>query len=87
MMARKKRYALYLSRPLANKLELVARHATAPSRRCWRKRCEANLEPQQVPGVADALTRRLNELHKAVATTGAMSPSSPRPWRCSCATS
>ena len=58
----KKRYTLYLSRPLAHKFEAVAAAAPkAASRRLVEDALRAALEPQSLPGVDDALARRLDE--------------------------
>ena len=64
----KKRYALYMSRPLANKFELIARRRHGSKSALLEEAVRASLEPEQVPGVEETLIRRLNELHKAVAT-------------------
>ena len=66
----KKRYSLYLSPPLARKFELVARQRHGSRSALFEEALRANLEPQQVPGVEEALARRLNELHKVVGAIG-----------------
>jgi hypothetical protein len=66
----KKRYSLYLSPPLARKFELVARQRHGSRSALFEEALRANLEPQQVPGVEEALARRLNELHRAVGAIG-----------------
>lgn len=67
---RKKRYALYVSRPLANRLEVVARQRHGSKSGLLEEALKASLEPEQVPGVEEALARRLNELHRAVTAIG-----------------
>ena len=63
----KKRYALYLSRPLANRLELVARQRHGSKSALLEEALRKSLEPEQVPGVEEGLIRRLNELQRIVA--------------------
>jgi hypothetical protein len=65
-MARK-RYCLYLSRPLANQLERVASLRRGSKSALLEEALRKSLEPEQVPGVEETLVRRLNELHRAVA--------------------
>lgn len=64
----KKRYTLYLSRPLARKFDLVAQKRNGAKSALVEEALRASLEPQQHPGVEEGLARRLNELSKAVAT-------------------
>jgi hypothetical protein len=64
----KKRYALYISRPLANKFELIARRRHGSKSALLEEALRVSLEPQQVPGVEEVLVRRLDELHKIVGT-------------------
>jgi hypothetical protein len=64
----KKRYTLYLSRPLARKFDLVAQQRLGAKSALVEEALRASLEPQQHPGVEEGLARRLNELSKAVAT-------------------
>ena len=63
----KKRYCLYLSRPLAHKLERVASQRHGSKSALLEEALRKSLEPEQVPGVEEGLLRRLNELHRAVA--------------------
>lgn len=64
----KKRYTLYISRPLARKFDLVAAHRNGAKSALVEEALRASLEPQQHPGVEDVLVRRLNDLNKSVAT-------------------
>jgi predicted transcriptional regulator len=64
-MARK-RYCLYLSRPLAHRLERVASQRQGSKSALLEEALRKSLEPEQVPGVEEGLARRLNELHKVV---------------------
>lgn len=64
----KKRYTLYLSRPLARKFDLVAQQRNGAKSALFEDALRASLEPQQHPGVEEGLARRLNELNKSVAT-------------------
>ena len=61
----KKRYCLYLSRPLAHQLERVASLRHGSKSALLEEALRKSLEPEQVPGVEEGLVRRLNELHKA----------------------
>src|SRR5262245_22362946 len=63
----KKRYCLYLSRPLAHQLERVASLRHGSKSALLEEALRKSLEPEQVPGVEEGLVRRLNELHKALA--------------------
>ena len=63
---RKKRYCLYLSRPLAHQLERVASLRHGSKSALLEEALRKSLEPEQVPGVEEGLLRRLNELHRAV---------------------
>src|SRR5581483_7014175 len=63
----KKRYTLYLSRPLARKFDLVAQHRNGAKSALVEEALRASLEPRQHKGLEDGLARRLNELHKTVA--------------------
>ena len=61
---RKKRYCLYLSRPLAHQLERVASLRHGSKSALLEEALRKSLEPEQVPGVEEGLIRRLNELHR-----------------------
>jgi hypothetical protein len=63
----KKRYCLYLSRPLAHKLDRVASQRHGSKSALLEEALRKSLEPEQVPGVEEGLLRRLNELHRALA--------------------
>ena len=64
----KKRYTIYLQRSLALKFQSVAgRRKGGKSGSGRKKRLRAMLEPQPMPGVNDALGRRLDELNRTVA--------------------
>jgi hypothetical protein len=66
----KKRYTLYLSRPLARKFDLVAQQPNGAKSALFEDALRASLEPQQHAGIEEGLARRLNELNKKVATIG-----------------
>src|SRR5712671_4259031 len=66
----KKRYTLYLSRPLARKFDLVAKQRQGAKSALVEEALRVSLEPEQHPGVEEGLARRLNELHKTVTTIG-----------------
>src|SRR5262245_7044949 len=66
----KKRYTLYISRPLARKFDLVAQQRQGAKSALVEEALRASLEPQQHPGIEEGLTRRLNELSKSVAAVG-----------------
>jgi hypothetical protein len=68
VMTNKKRYSLYLSPVLAGKFELVSKRRYGSRSALFEDALRTLLEPQQVPGVDEGLTRRLNELHKVVGT-------------------
>ena len=63
----KKRYTLYLSRPLARKFDLVAQQRNGGKSALVEEALRASLEPRQHEGLEDALARRLNELNKTLA--------------------
>jgi hypothetical protein len=62
----KKRYALYISRPLAQKFDLVAQQRHGSKSAMLEEALRLSLEPQRVPGAEEVLVRRLDELHKVV---------------------
>jgi hypothetical protein len=62
----KKRYALYISRPLASKFDLVAQKRHGSKSAMLEEALRLSLEPQRVPGAEEVLVRRLDELHKVV---------------------
>jgi predicted transcriptional regulator len=64
----KKRYTLYLSRPLARRFDLVAQQRNGAKSALVEEALRASLEPRQHEGLEDALARRLNEVSKALAT-------------------
>jgi hypothetical protein len=63
----KKRYTLYLSRPLARKFDLVAQQRNGAKSALVEEALRASLEPRQHEGLDDGLARRLNELNKTLA--------------------
>jgi hypothetical protein len=63
----KKRYTIWLSRPLAHKFETVAARAKGGKSAVVEDTLKAVLEPQSLPGVDDALGRRLDNLNRTVA--------------------
>ena len=63
----KKRYTLYLSRPLARKFDLIAQQSNGAKSALVEEALRASLEPRQHDGIEEGLARRLNELHKTVA--------------------
>lgn len=64
----KKRYTLYISRPLARKFDLVAQQRNGAKSALVEEALRASLEPQQHPGIEEGLARRFNELSKSIAT-------------------
>ena len=64
----KKRYTLYLSSPLARKLDQVAKQRNGAKSAIVEEAIKAYLEPQQHPRIEDGLTRRLNDLNRKTAT-------------------
>ncbi len=64
----KKRYTLYLSRPLARQFDLVAARRNGAKSGLVEEALRLSLETQQHPGVEEGLVRRLTELNKSVAT-------------------
>lgn len=60
----KKKYTLYLSRPLARRFDDVARLRHGGKSALVEEALTASLTPQQVPGLDDKLARRLDELHR-----------------------
>ena len=58
----KKRYTLYLSRPLARRFEEVARQRNGAKSALVEEALAESLKPKNLPGVEDALARRLDEL-------------------------
>ena len=64
---RKKRFTIRLSRPLAHKFETIAARARGGKSALVEETLKAVLEPQQLPGVQDALGRRLDNLNRTVA--------------------
>ncbi len=64
----KKRYTLYLSRPLARKFDEVARIRNGAKSALVEEALRESLEPKAMPGVEDGLARRLDDLNKAAKT-------------------
>ena len=64
----KKRYALYISRPLAHKFDQVAQQRHGSKSAMLEEALRLSLEPQRVPGAEEVLVRRLDQLHKVVGT-------------------
>ena len=64
----KKRYTLYLSTPLARKLDQIAKQRNGAKSAIVEEAIKANLEPQQHPRIEDGLARRLNDLNRKTAT-------------------
>src|SRR5262245_25276124 len=64
----KKRYTLYLSRPLARTFDLVAQQRLVATSPPTEEAPRATLAPQQHQGVEDALALRLDVLNRAVST-------------------
>lgn len=62
----KKRYTLYISRPLARKFDLVAQQRNGAKSALVEEALRASLEPQQHPGVEEGLARRFNELNRSI---------------------
>jgi predicted transcriptional regulator len=63
----KKRYTLYISRPLARRFDLVAQQRNGAKSALVEEALRAALEPQQHIGLEEGLARRLNELNRVVA--------------------
>lgn len=59
---RKKRYTLYVSAPLARRLDDVARSTHGGKSALVEEALAASLTPQQVPGVDDLLLKRLADI-------------------------
>ena len=64
----KRRYTLYLSRPLARKLDDTARETNGAKSALVEEALRLSLSPQQVPGIDDVLARRLDELGTLIKT-------------------
>ena len=64
----KRRYTLYLSRPLARKLDDTAREMNGAKSALVEEALRVSLSPQQVPGIDDVLARRLDELGTLIKT-------------------
>jgi hypothetical protein len=62
---RKKRYCLYLSRPLANKFELVAMRRKRSKSAFLEDALRQALEPEAHPGIEDVLLRRLDMMSRS----------------------
>ena len=58
----KKRYTLYISRPLARRFEETARQRNGAKSALVEEALADSLKPKLLPGVEDALARRLDEL-------------------------
>lgn len=65
---KKKRYTLYLSRPLARKFDEVARIRNGAKSALFEDAIKDSLQPKPLPGVADGLARRFDELNKSAKT-------------------
>lgn len=63
----KKRYTLYISRPLARRFDLIAQQRNGAKSALVEEALRAALEPQQHAGLDEGLARRLNELNRVVA--------------------
>ncbi len=64
----KKRYTLYLSRPLARKFDEVARIRNGAKSALVEEALKESLEPKPMPGIEDGLMRRLDELNRSAKT-------------------
>jgi hypothetical protein len=64
----KKRYTLYLSRPLARQFDLIARQRHGGKSALVEEALRASLVPERHPGVEEVLARRLDELNKSVSS-------------------
>lgn len=64
----KKRYTLYLSRPLARQFDLIARQRHGGKSALVEEALRTNLAPERHPGVEEVLARRLDDLSKSVST-------------------
>ena len=63
----KKRYTLYISRPLARRFDLIAQQRNGAKSALVEEALRGALEPQQHAGLDEGLARRLNELNRVVA--------------------
>ena len=64
----KRRYTLYLSRPLARKLDDTAREMNGAKSALVEEALRLSLSPQLTPGIDDVLARRLDELSTLIKT-------------------
>jgi predicted transcriptional regulator len=64
----KKRYTLYLSRPLARQFDLIARERHGGKSALVEEALRASLAPERHVGIEEILARRLDELSKSMAT-------------------
>ncbi len=64
----KKRYTLYLSRPLARRFDEVARLRNGAKSALVEEALRESLEPKPMPGIDDGLARRLDDLNKVAKT-------------------
>ena len=62
----KKRYTLYLSRPLARKFDTVAGKRGGAKSALFEEAMRANLEPEPHPGLEEGLARRFDELTRTL---------------------
>ncbi|WP_088347329.1 MULTISPECIES: CopG family transcriptional regulator [Rhodomicrobium] len=62
---RKKRYCLYLSRPLASKFDLVAMRRKRSKSAFLEDALRQALEPETHPGIEDVLLRRLDAMNRS----------------------
>jgi len=65
---KKKRYTLYLSRPLARKFDEVASVRNGAKSALVEEALKESLDPKPMPGIEDGLVRRLDDLNKASRT-------------------
>ena len=64
----KKRYTLYLSRPLARKFDEVARIRNGAKSALVEEALRDSLAPKALPGIEEGLARRFDDLHTSAKT-------------------
>lgn len=64
----KKRYTLYLSRPLARQFDIIARQRHGGKSALVEEALRASLVPERHSGVEEVLGRRLDDLSRSVST-------------------
>lgn len=60
----KKRYTIYISRPVARRLDEVAKLRNGAKSALVEEALQASLQPKKLPGIDDALARRIDDLNR-----------------------